>query len=124
MSDDSTLQLNMLRLPVSDMEAMLTFYRTLLNAELLAADAFGTVCYIGRLRDIPVIFCPKEALSKDEQNKRHNFRFTVERVEQAHALALQGGGTSLGDIQKTEAGQLVVVHDPDGNTVELLEEHA
>lgn len=100
--------------------AMVAFYNSVFDANLVPVAAYGSTLYKGALAGIALLFCPNEIAGVQAEQNRHQLRFTVPDLEQVLASVRAAGGSVDADQSGDQTGR-AVVRDPDGNTIEFVQ---
>ena len=102
-------------------EKMVRFYDAVFNTQLRPFEAMGTTLYNGQLAGVPLLFCPNDILDIKAEKNRQQLSFSVENFDSFVQTALENGGELLGDIQEGPQGKVCGITDPDGNSIEIVE---
>lgn len=119
-TERTLLSLHQLTLAAVDMDAMVRFYDHVLGTNLRPFPAFGTTLWRGELAGVNLLLCPNEIAGVDARQSRHQLLIAVPDLRAAAGLATANGG-SADSPQKSAGRTTLVVRDPDGNTIELIE---
>lgn len=102
-------------------DKMVRFYNAVFNTELQPFEAMGTTLYNGQLAGVPLLFCPNDILDIKAEKNRQQLSFSVETFDSFVQKVLDNGGGVLGDIQAGPQGKACGITDPDGNSIEIVE---
>lgn len=117
------MKIERITLAVNDMEKMIAFYNAAFDAELTSSQGFGGYTFAhGQLAGIPLMMCPNSLAGVVAEQNRHQFRFMVENLEQTLKLVTDSGGHQINPIQVENGRRVCGVRDPDGNSIELIEQ--
>lgn len=106
---------------VSNVEAMVAFYRTVFKCKLKEKNLFGTTLYTGQLGEINIVLCPNEIAGVKAEQNRQQFDFLITDLDKLIVDAKSSGGSILGEINATDTSKTVTVIDPDGNTIVFVQ---
>lgn len=112
-------EINRIIFAVNDIEKMVQFYNTALDANLMQIG--DTPFYIGKLADIELLMCPGNIAGVRAEQNRHQFRILVQNIEQIMTAVQNAGGEQINDIQTENDARLCSIRDPEGNTMEFVE---
>lgn len=101
---------------------MVQFYNAVFQAGLEPFEAFGTTLYKGKLAQVDLLFCPNDILDIKAEKNRQQLSFVVESLTVIVKDALANHGSLMGEIQTSPEGNSCGISDPDGNSIELIEE--
>ncbi len=107
---------------VNDMAAMVAFYNAVFGCKLELVDpASEFPFHVGRLGDLELVFCPNSLTQIEATKNRQQLRLVVDDIQATILTGLKAGGTTLGDIQRTDDAVVGGLSDPDGNSIELIQ---
>lgn len=115
-----TVSFTQITLAAIRVNAMVKFYNTVLHANLQLVDAELDL-YEGVLVNIPLLICTNMIAKVQADQARHQFHFGVPDLAAAIEHGIAAGGKIHEDIEFNEGIKSVVLLDPDGNTLELIE---
>ena len=104
-----------------NVDEMVQFYDAVFDTQLKPFEAMGTTLYNGRLAGIPLLFCPNEILGIKAEKNRQQLSFSTNDFDGVVQKALANGGAMLGEVQEGPQGKACGITDPDGNSIELIE---
>ena len=114
------LSIHQITLAATDAESMAAFYNSVLGAGLRPFRAGGAVLWRGDLAGVSLLLCPNEIAGVDARQARHQLLVSVPDLRAARRLAIENGG-SADEPVRTGGRETVILRDPDGNTLELME---
>ena len=110
-------------LAVHDFDAMREFYAAVCGIEWVELElAPGMSILRAELAGLTIQLCPASVAGVTAGDFRHQLRFTVGDLAVAIVAAEAKGGQLHGERVETETMRHVALRDPDGNTLELIEE--
>ena len=115
------MELTKITIAPVNVENMVIFYDAVFDTQLKPFEAMGTTLYNGQLAGIPLLFCPNEILDIKAEKNRQQLSFSTSDFDGVVQKALASGGAMLGDIQEGPQGRACGITDPDGNSIELVE---
>jgi catechol 2,3-dioxygenase-like lactoylglutathione lyase family enzyme len=104
-------------LAAHDAAAAADFYNAVFDAGLSAFAAYGATLYRGHLGGVRLVICPNTIAGVRAEQNRHQITIQVPNL----AAALEAAYASGGSVDEGDDPQQVVVRDPDGNTIVLVE---
>lgn len=106
-------------LVTANLSEMVSFYNEVFGAGLQPLDQSATTSYEGDLGGRMLRLFPKQ----NARGKQSRQRMSVEVSDLAKTLAwvAANGGTVDGKVSETATEKRLVVRDPDGNPIELLQ---
>ena len=111
------MRLTRITIAVTDMSAMRRFYDTVFDAGLHPISAYGTTLYEGQLAGLELLMCPNEIAGVEAQQNRKQLRIAVPDLDAITQRATVAGGSI-----RNQTADLLGVVDPDGNTIEFVQE--
>lgn len=93
-------------------DAMADFYRRVFGAVLEPRRADDFVLYVGTCAGVRLQLCPKALAGIEATQNLHQLTIAVPNVGATIELAIQHGGSALGES---------AIRDPDGNSIELVQ---
>lgn len=114
------LCIHQVTLAAIDVPAMVAFYNATLDCSLRPFRAGGAVLWRGDLAGITLLLCPNALAGVDAHQARHQLLLSVPDLRAARRLALEHGG-SADEPVRSGGRETVLLRDPDGNTLELIE---
>jgi predicted enzyme related to lactoylglutathione lyase len=118
------VRLDRITIAVGDMDRMVAFYQQVFRTALEPRSFGPYTMYLGEIGGIQFQLCPREAAGVSATENLHQLRFVVPDLKEGIAAALAAGGSQVGEVAVQGTRQFGCVRDPDGNTIELLEESA
>ena len=104
-------------------EEMRRFYNLVFEANFeVQATEMGNF-YQGQLAGLALTLVPNTVAKVVAEQNRQQLSLLVDNVEAVLAKAEQSGGKRLGDVLSGPAGYQAAIIDPDGNTIELLQQN-
>ena len=104
-------------LAVENMEKMVAFYETVFGVKLGSYEIQGIRLYEGKIHGLKFLFAPNELAGVDARQSRHQFELAVTDIDAVAANASATGGNLRDGIQINGENRVLVVEDPDGNTI-------
>ncbi|MEO1049938.1 MAG: VOC family protein [Bacteroidota bacterium] len=108
-----------LTIAVSDMQAMLAFYRHVFGIQFEEQEMYGMKLYSGQWECLKLLLCPAELADVKVDQNRHQFDIIVEDVDAMVKKAVSVGGSQFGGEQTTANEKVIAVKDPDDNSIVL-----
>ncbi len=108
-------------LAVTRMQAMRHFYNQVFKTEFEAVETPEGTFYQGHLGDLLLTLVPNTVAKIEARQNRHQLTFWVEDIQATLRLAVQSGGVKMQQSMESEAGTLLAILDPDGNTIEFIQ---
>ena len=102
---------------VSNMQAMLLFYRKVFNIDFNELDMYNSKLYSSQWCGINLLFCPAEIASNTADQNRHQLDILVPDLNQLLILVKKYGGEVMADIIEEDNVISVGVYDPDKNSI-------
>jgi len=102
---------------VTNMDAMLTFYKSVFNVEFEEQEMYGTKLYQGKWGQLNLLFCPAHIAQNTAKQNRHQFDFVVDDLDELIKQVELAGGELMGEITEDEGGRSIGVYDPDRNSI-------
>ena len=99
--------------------AMTNFYNDVFGADLRPLDRSAMPNYQGDLGGQILLLSPKQNARGKQPRQRLNVE--VEDIAKMLVRVATNGGTVDGKVTETETEKRLVVRDPDGNSIELME---
>jgi predicted enzyme related to lactoylglutathione lyase len=116
------MEIDRITIAITQMDAMVAFYNAVFDAGLQPLEPMnGFQFYKGRLAGIELLFCPNEIAEVVAERNRHQLRFVVDDVDGMRLKASQSGGGVLDDQTLTTTRKSGSISDPEGNTIELIQ---
>lgn len=114
--------LDRVTIAVLDMPAMVAFYNTVFEADLLPVEPGSEFeFYLGDLAGLELFFVPNQIPQIVAEKNRQQLRLVVDDVEETITLATRVGGQKIGDVQVGDNFVAGGITDPDGNSIELIQ---
>ena len=110
-------KISKITIAVTNINAMVTFYKTVFKCEFTENKVYGTTLFSGTLGDIKLLLCPNEIAGVKAEQNRQQFEFTVKDLDVLIHDAKTAGGTIKDEIHTSGKERSVTVVDPDGNTI-------
>ena len=120
----ASASLNRVTLATSNMTAMVRFYNEVFGADLEPAPQYGATTpafHEGKLTGINLLLCPNQVARVKAAQNRYQFRFGVVDIKATLQAVQAAGGKVNGNFTEQHNGKLIVVRDPDGNSIELIQ---
>jgi catechol 2,3-dioxygenase-like lactoylglutathione lyase family enzyme len=114
------LALQQITLAAIDPPAMVAFYNAVLGSGLRPFRAGGAILWRGELGGLSLLLCPNEIAGVDARQARHQLLVSVPDLREARRLAIESGGAA-DDPVRSGGRETVILRDPDGNTLEVIE---
>lgn len=112
-----------LTLAVHDFAAMRDFYSAICGIEWEEISlAPGANILRAQWGGLTIQLCPAAVAGVTASDFRHQLRFAVPDLAAALAAGKANGGRLHGELIETDEMRLAAMRDPDGNTLELIEE--
>jgi predicted enzyme related to lactoylglutathione lyase len=99
------------------MDKMVNFYTSVLDAKLTSRDVQGMKMYSGTMLGMTFVMAPNELAGVVAEQSRHQLEVVVTDIEAIADKAKAAGGNLRDGIQTNGDSKVLVVEDPDGNTV-------
>ena len=117
----SPLSFTQLTLAASNIEQMAAFYNAVLFTNFRKVKHGEHTFYEGFLVNIPLLLCSNAIAGVVAEQSRLQFHVCVPDLTRALEKTVQHGGTIV--APPTEGGiKAAIVNDPDGNSLELIQE--
>lgn len=113
------MKIERISVAVTDMDAMIRFYNGVFDAGLEPANSPG--CFRGALAGIPVTFIPNSIVEVVAEQNRQQFSISVNDLDVFLDRVRNSGGIVQDDAIETDTRRAIGVRDPDGNTIELIQ---
>jgi len=102
-------------------ELMISFYNSVFNTRLKPVPLGEFNIYQGRLGELDITLIPTNSIDTPTLNSRYQLSFQVNGLEEMVERIRLFGGTPLEHIYQDGGDKYCGIADPDGNTIELLE---
>lgn len=112
--DFKVLQVGM---AVVNMEKMVAFYESVFKTTLNGFEVQGIKLYSGTIHGFSFVFAPTEIAGVVAEQSRHQFELVVNDIEEVAKRAEAAGGNLRDGIQTDGETKVLVVEDPDRNTI-------
>ena len=106
-------------LVTANLTAMTDFYNEVFGAGLRPLDRSATPNYQGDLGGQTLLLSPKQSARVKQLRQRMSVEVT--NIDQFLVRVATHGGAINGKVSETETEKRLVVRDPDGNLIELIE---
>lgn len=113
------MQIDRLTIATTSTQAMIAFYNAVFDAHLEPVP--DSPLYAGKLSDLELVFCPNTIVGIKADKNRIQFRLIVDDIESIVQLAEANGGRAYGERTADHTQLAWGIHDPDGNSIELLQ---
>ncbi|MGH7495035.1 MAG: VOC family protein [bacterium] len=119
-----TLQFSLIciTLATTRLPEMTAFYDKVFDAHMHAKPMLGTTLYTGNIAGIRLLLCPNEIAGVKAEQNRHQLKFKVTDLDALLRQVNAAGGAPVGEIVASAQGKTVAVRDPDGNTIEFIQQ--
>ena len=107
-----------------NVDKMVSFYNQVFDAQFQAIETGGGTFYAGQLAGLALTLIPNEVAQVDAKQNRQQLTFVVANLEEVLSKAVQAGGKKLVETLESPEGKQAAITDPDGNTIEFLEQPA
>ena len=116
------MQLVGLTVAAINMRQMVEFYNAVFGARLKATVHIGDEqFYAGSLCGMKLTFCPNTIAGVIAEQNRQQFRFQVVDIEAVMAKGMANHGNEINPIEEYKGAKVASLADPDGNTIEFVE---
>ncbi len=116
------MQLVGLTVAAINMIQMVEFYNAVFDARLKATVHIGDEqFYAGSLCGMKLTFCPNTIAGVIAEQNRQQFRFQVVDIEAVMAKGMANHGNEINPIEEYKGAKVASLADPDGNTIEFVE---
>ena len=116
----TTVGLDRILIAVTDPGRSATFYQSLLGAPVLPVPMGAMNAYRADIAGVQLVFVPKDVVGISAHENIHQLRFRVLDIRACVDAALAVGGTLVDEACPPE--NACCLRDPDGNTVELIQD--
>ena len=117
------MQLVGLTVAAINMREMVEFYNAVFDARLKATVHIGAEqFYAGSLCGMKITFCPNSIAGVIAEQNRQQFRFQVGDIETVMAKGVAHHGNEINPIEEYKGAKVASLADPDGNTIEFVED--
>lgn len=118
-----TLNINLssITISVKNMLEMVNFYNTMFNSNMLPFDAYGSTLYRGNIDGLNIVFCPVEVSGIVALHNTFQLNFVTNNIAEIVNLAIRSGGHQKSELVPANNKMTIVIIDPDGNTLEFLQ---
>ncbi len=106
-------------LMTANLTVMTDFYNEVFGADLRPLDRSATPNYQGDLGGQTLLLSPKQN-ARGKQPRQH-MSVEVSDIAKTLVRAASNGGTVDGKVSETKTEKRLVIRDPDGNLIELME---
>jgi predicted enzyme related to lactoylglutathione lyase len=113
------MQLLRVTIAVNQMQPMVTFYNRVLEANLSPFEAAGATFYRGSISGLEILLCPNEIARVDAKQNRKQLTFVVPDLRKILETVESAGGHV---VNQSDDGTICGVSDPDGNTLEFIQQ--
>ena len=114
-----------LTIAVTQGDAMADFYSRVFGASFSKRLVGSFELYQGTLGQMNILLCPRELAGIEADQNRHQLTFAIDDVAKTYAVALSAGGSSIEPPNTGPDGRTTAsVRDPDGNSIELVQQRA
>lgn len=107
-----------------NMREMVKFYNTVFDASLIPHQFGNHIVYRGSLDGMDITLTPNDLLNIRKERNPVQFSFVVSNLDEALARVERSGGRQVQEIIKEYSERYCGIIDPDGNTIELVEQHS
>jgi predicted enzyme related to lactoylglutathione lyase len=114
---EGTMKVTGVTIAVTDMPLMVAFYDAVFEAKLQPLDAYSMTLYQGKLADLDLLLCPNEIASVEAKQNRQQLRVAVASLAEVEARVKDAGGHII-----NQQDMAFGVRDPDGNTLEFVQQ--
>jgi predicted enzyme related to lactoylglutathione lyase len=112
-----------LTIAASELERMVEFYNAVFDARLQPTVHIGDQqFYGGKLNDLEFVLCPNSIAGVVAEQNRQQFRFAVDDLEAVMHRGLANHGREINPIDEYKGAKVASMADPDGNTIEFVEQ--
>ncbi len=119
MTGENQMKIDRLTVATTHTEEMIQFYNAVFNARLEVIS--GSPLYRGKLSGMELIFCPNTIVGIEAEKNRIQLRLIVDDLETVIRQAESNGGGAYGERMEEESRIGWGIHDPDGNSIELMQ---
>ena len=116
------MQLVGLTIAAINMTRMVRFYNAVFDAGLKATVHIGDEqFYAGTFCGMKVTFCPNTIAGVIAEQNRQQFRFQVTDIHAVMETGIANHGSEINPIEEYKGAKVASLADPDGNTIEFVE---
>ncbi len=116
------MKVDKLTIAVTNTAAMVAFYNTVFDAKIRAiADS---PFYSGTFAGTQIMLCPNSIAQVEATKNRIQLRVDVDNIATVVSTAVRNGGGDYGDRHEDESSIVQGIFDPDGNSIELIQQKA
>ena len=106
-----------------NMKEMVRFYNAVFGAGLKETVHIGDQqFYGGALAGLEVALCPNAIAGVIAEQNRQQFRFEVSDIEAVMEKGLANHGSEINPVDEYKGAKVASMADPDGNTIEFVEQ--
>ena len=106
-----------------NMKEMVRFYNAVFGAGLKQTVHIGDQqFYGGALAGLDVVLCPNAIAGVVAEQNRQQFRFEVSDIERVMEQGLANHGSEINPVDEYKGAKVASLADPDGNTIEFVEQ--
>ena len=119
-----TLSIDKITLAINDMEACREFYSEMLGLEFVRLEVQDFTLYSASTQGFELLLCPRE-LAQVDNSINHNtlqVRIKVSDIQNTFDKAIRHGGQAIQPPQRSGSVILAGIRDPDGNSLELVQQ--
>ncbi len=113
------MKIDRLTVATTNTEEMIQFYNAVFNARLEPIP--GSPLYRGQLSGLELVFCPNTIVGIQAKKNRIQLRLIIDDLETIVRYAASNGGGVYGERMEEKAQIGWGIHDPDGNSIELMQ---
>jgi predicted enzyme related to lactoylglutathione lyase len=104
-----------------DMPNMVEFYRKVFNVDFSEKTIQGFTLFEGEWLGLNLLICPADFARNTAQQTRHQLDIAVTDFDLIIENVQQFGGSLLGEVTIQEGIRSVGIHDPDQNSMIIME---
>ena len=106
-----------------NMKKMVRFYNAVFDAGLKETVHIGDQQFFGgKLAGLELALCPNSIAGVVAEQNRQQFRFDVSDIESVIEKGLTNHGSEINPIDEYKGARVASMADPDGNTIEFVEQ--
>lgn len=102
---------------VTNMEKMIAFYSKVFGITFFEKKMHGTKLYEGKWEELDLLLCPAELAQNTAKQNRHQLEFMTSDLSQFLLVAIDAGGSQMGEISDDGEFRSVGIYDPDKNSM-------
>ncbi|MBF2053239.1 MAG: VOC family protein [Candidatus Sericytochromatia bacterium] len=109
-------------LAATDLQAMKTFYDRVFQAGFEVQQTPAGAFYHGQIAGLALTLVPNTIAQVRAEQNRQQLSFLVPDLDAALSKAELAGGERHGEVLEGPQGKQAAILDPDGNTIEFLQQ--